>query len=155
MIFSSFLYEFTRGAVGDTNEIVTINLSFRALYQINPDHIITLGFASLCGQRKDAGGFNVNENSYAVRLIGKFNETRNIDVSISVPRVGDSINLFDGIGFSSTAPFYAPNDSRILMPADFQIEFDPSSLSQVANGDTIRVICTIGYDLELNGKKFN
>jgi len=146
MIFSSFLYEFIRGAVGDTNDIVVIDMDFRALYQIS-DKLVILGFASLSGQRKDAGGFNVNDNSYAVRLIGNFNETNNIVATVAVPRVGDSIVLYNGISFSSTAPFYAPKDSKILMPATFQVEFDPSSLAQSAAGDSIRVCATIGYEI--------
>jgi len=155
MIFASFRYIFVKGASGDTRDTVLIDMDFRSLYQINPDHLVLLGYASLVGQRQDATGSSVSGGAeYACRLIGNFNETFNVDASIVVARTGDGIALFNGIAFSSQAPFLAPAGAQILMPATFQVEFQPSSQGQNISGDDITILCTIGYEIELK-RRFN
>jgi len=149
MIFASFIYDFIRAGVGNTIDTVLIDMDFRSLYQINPDHLVVLGYASVAGQRKDFGGLNVNvSNTYACRLIGNFNETFNVPATIVSPiRAGDSIALFNGITFNDGAPFVAPPDAQILMPPSFQVEFDPGGFIQVVNGDRLRVMVSIGYKI--------
>jgi hypothetical protein len=155
MIFSSFFYEYLVQAGGNSNATVTIDMNFRALYQINPDSLIVLGYAGISGMRKDLGGLNVNSSeAFRCRLIGKFNETRNVGFTISVPRAGETITGFDGIAFGSNYAFYAPRGSRILMPPTFQLEFEPSSLAQTQVNDAMRVNFTLGYEIELKGSKF-
>jgi len=156
MIFASFRYTFLRQASSDTRLTVLIDMDFRSLYQINPDHLVLLGYAAVAGTRKDATGSSVIGGlEYACRLIGNFNETFNVDAVINLPaRPDDAIALYAGICFSSQAPFVAPPGAQILMPPTFQVEMDPSSQGQSISGDDITLLCTIGYEIELR-KRFN
>jgi len=156
MIFASFRYTFLRQASGDTRDTVLIDMDFRSLYQINPDHLVLLGYASVTGTRKDATGSSVPQGmDFACRLIGNFNETFNVVPTIVLPvRPNDDIALFNGIAFSNYSPFVAPPDAQILMPPSFQVEMDPSSSGQSISGDDMVLLCTIGYEIELK-KRFN
>jgi len=157
MIFASFIYEYINTApLGNTIDTVLIDMDFRSLYQINPDHLVVLGYASVAGQRKDAAGVNVNvANTYACRLIGNFNETFNVPATIVSPiRNGQTVTLFNGITFNDGAPFVAPPDAQILMPASFQVEFDPGGFLQIIVNDSLRVMVTIGYKIVEKNSRF-
>jgi len=156
MIFASFRYTFLRQASGDTRDTVLIDMDFNALYQHIPDQLVLLGYASVVGTRKDATGSSVPGGlEFACRLIGNFNETFNVPATIVLPaRPDDAIALFNGICFSSQAPFVAPPRAQILMPPSFQVEMDPSSAGQSISGDDITLLCTIGYEIEFK-KRFN
>ncbi len=155
MILASFRYfhQITL-TTGNTRDTINIDLDFRGLYQINPDHLLTLKYASINGLRKDAGGGNYQDNMKC-RLIGDFNETRNIIATLVSPIfTNQTLEPFNGIAFTRNAPFDAPKGARILMPPTFQIEFSFGTFNQQVNGDNIEVFFTIGYDIELKGTRF-
>jgi len=149
MIFNSLFYRYVvTAASGNTRDAVLIDCDFTSLYQINPDHLIVLGYAAVSGQRQQDNGFNINSSeAFACRLIGAFNESHNVGFSIVTPRAGDSVVNFSGITFGSNYPFVAPDNARILMPPSFQLEFIPSSLDQTTDGDTLDLFFTIGYEI--------
>jgi len=154
MIFASFEYDFVVVAAGRTTDFHTLDMDFRSLYQINPDHEIFLKYASIVANLEDAGLGTLQNFRCMARLIGNFNETRNILAAVVAPSAGETVVQFDGICFAMAGPFVAPDNSRILMPATFQLEFKAGSQAQTAAGDFIRVWITIGYDIEPK-KRFN
>lgn len=160
MILASFIYNYAVVLPGDTKEKVTIDFDFQALYNLNPGSQIVLRYAAVTGARKDQAGASSGYADINCRLIGLFNETRNINAVVSSPiRVTQSVVAFDGIAIAQNSPFYAPNDAKILMPATFQIQFQPSGFAQNATNDAFEVFMTIGYDIEppnfVNHEKFN
>jgi len=130
--------------------LFTIGMSFNSLYQINPEHLVLLGYASITGTRKDFTGSAVPGGmEFSCRLLGNFNETYNVPVTIdSVARAVDAVELFSGISFNESTPFVAPRGAQILMPPTFQVEVNPSSTNQAVTGDFMVVLCTIGYEIE-------
>jgi len=156
MIFASFEYSLIIDVVplGRTTDFHTINLDFRSLYQINPDHEIFLQYASIAGNLEDAGLGTLQNFRLMARLIGNFNETRNIIPTITAPLVQETVVGFSGIAFSMGGPFVAPPHSNILMPANFTCEFKAGSQAQTAAGDFIRVWITLGYDIQPK-RRFN
>jgi len=156
MILASFEYSFIIDVVplGRTTDFHTVNMDFRSLYQINPDHEIFLKYASIVGNLEDAGLGTLQNFRLMARLIGNFNETRNILPTITAPEVQETVVGFSGVAFNMGGPFVAPDNSKILMPQTFQIEFKAGSQAQTAAGDFIRVWMTIGYDIEPK-KRFN
>jgi len=156
MIFASFDYLYTTTGLGqDTSQYLLIDLDFRSLYQINPDQLVTLKYAAVAALRRDASNATLQGwGSTQARLIGSFNETRNIVATIPGGPPGQTIAPFDGIAFTGFAPFVARPGARILMPPTFQIEFRQGMQAQVTSGDTIRLWFTIGYDVELKGERF-
>jgi len=154
MIFASFEYSFVVVAAGRTTDFHLLDMDFRSLYQINPDHEIFLKYASIVANLEDAGLGTLQNFRCMARLIGNFNETRNILAAVVAPSAGETVVGFDGIAFAMAGPFVAPDRSNILMPATFQLEFKVGSQAQTAAGDFIRVWITIGYDIEPK-KRFN
>jgi len=154
MIIASFEYSFVVVAAGRTTDFHTIDLDFRSLYQINPDHEIFLKYASIVANLEDAGLGTLQNFRCMARLLGNFNETRNIVPTITAPLAGETVTIFNGIAFAMAGPFVAPDRSQILMPATFNIEFKVGSQAQTAAGDFIRVWISIGYDIEPK-KRFN
>jgi len=157
MIFATFRYFFDRpGGGGNTANPVTVDLDFRSLYQINPDHLVVLGYASITGMRRDVAGASViGPEALAARLLGNFNETFNVLASITVaPRAGETVAPFNGIAFNQGAPFVAPPKAQILMPPTFQLQFIPTGTFGTGTGDTWEVFFTIGYDVTLKGTRF-
>lgn len=156
MIFASFQYELIIDVVpvGRTTDFHTVNMDFRSIYQINPDHEIFLKYASIAGNLEDAGLGTLQNFRLMARLIGNFNETRNILPTITVPLVQETAVGFSGIAFSMGGPFVAPDRSNILMPSTFQVEFKAGSQAQTAAGDFITVWFTIGYDIEPKRRNF-
>lgn len=155
MIIASFDYLYvTAGGGQDTGQYLTVDLDFTALYQINPRHLIVLKYVSISALRKDATNGTLQPSEVQSRLIGNFNETRNIVATIPGGPPGQTIAAFDGITFNSYSPFRAPKGARLLMPPTFQIEFRSGAQSQVTIGDDIRVWISIGYDLELKETRF-
>jgi len=155
MIFASWEIDYTlAGGTQNTEDELTFDIDFRSLYQINPEHKVVLGFCGVNGYAKDAGNTNINSWPARARLIGSFNETSNV---LNVPNpliAGLVVTPFPGIVFGEDSPFYPPKDSRILMPANFQIALQLGSFSQGAVGDFVHFSLTIGYEIELNGKRW-
>jgi len=156
MIFASFEYSLIIDVVpvGRTTDFHTIDFDFRSLYQINPDSEIFLKYASIAANLEDAGLGTLQNYRCMARLIGNFNETRNIVATITAPLVQETVVGFSGIAFAMGGPFVAPDRSNILMPQTFNLEFKVGSQAQTAAGDFIRVWITIGYDIEPK-KRFN
>ena len=156
MIFASFEFNFVRPASGGNTSLArTIDLDFRSLYQINPEHLVVLGYASITGMRRDiAGGTLPEANELIARLIGNFNETFNVIGAIVAPRTGDTLVPFNGIAINQGAPFIAPPNSQILMPPTFQIEFGPSGFIQTATNDSFKVFFSIGYEIVMKRTRF-
>lgn len=155
MILSSFYYDYVLLSASNTRAAVLIQLDFTSLYQINPEHQIVLKYASIALLRQDAGAGDFSDPTSLVRLIGRFNETRNVVATIIDPiRTTQSVVPFDGIAFNHSSPFVAPKDSKILMPPTFQIEFTIGTFNQGAIGDHLEVYFTIGYDLAIRNPNF-
>jgi len=156
MIFASFEYSFVIDAIpaGRTTAFHTLDMDFRSLYQINPDSEIYLKYASIVANLEDAGLGTLQNFRLMARLIGNFNETRNIVAAVVAPSAGETVVGFSGICFNMGGPFVAPDRANILMPATFQVEFKAGSQAQTAAGDFIRLWLTIGYDIEPK-KRFN
>lgn len=156
MIFASFRFLYIRpSSGGNTNTQVIIDLDFRSLYQINPDHLVVLGYASVSGMRKDVTGATLTgPETVQARLIGNFNETFNVLAVVNAPRVGDDIIPFNGIAFNQGAPFVAPPNAQILMPPTFQLEINPSNSFGTGTGDTWKVIFSIGYEIVQKNTRF-
>jgi len=148
MIFASFEYLITVDvAPVDTRQFQTVDLDFRALYQI-ADKLVILGYASIGGQSKDIGNASLINADVFARLLGDFNETRNIVGSpVLIANTTQTVTPFNGIVFTSSAPFRAPEGFKILMPATFQIEFQRGNSLQNQINDDMRIFFTIGYDI--------
>jgi len=154
MIIRSFQHVFVSPGLGlQTSQEYFLDLDFRALYQINPDKLVILKYASIVGLREDATFSAVNDTIMMARLIGNFNETRNITVTPVVP-ANTTITDFDGITFSDSAPFRAVPDDLILMPAEFQISFRKGGNSQAVLGDNMTTWISIGYDIVEKNRSF-
>jgi len=147
MIFASFQYDMVVVLGIDTRIEQTIDFDFRALYQIS-DKVVTLGYASIAGQSRDASNANLINADVIARLIGDFNETRNlVGVPVLIANTTQTVTPFNGITFASSAPFRAPEGAKILMPASFSLEFQRgNSLENVVN-DNLFIWITIGYDI--------
>jgi len=157
MILASFEFLYTTAGAGqDTSQYLFVDLDFRSLYQINPDHLITLKYAAISALRRDALNATLSGwGSTQARLVGQFNETRNIVATIpGGGPVGQTVVPFDGIAFNGFAPFVARPGAKILMPPTFQLEFRQGMQVQTAAGDDIRAWFTIGYDIELKQTRF-
>lgn len=147
MIFASFEYTMTVVVGVDTRVFQRVNLDFQALYQI-ADKLVILGYASIAGQSVDAGAANLINADIFARLIGDFNETRNIVATpVLIANTTQTVVPFNGIVFDSESPFRAPKGAKILMPATFQIEFQRGNSLQNVVNDSLRIFFTIGYDI--------
>jgi len=148
MIIRSFQHVFVSPGLGlQTSQEYFLDLDFRGLYQINPDHLVILKYASIVGLREDATFSAVNDT------IMMANETRNITVTPVVP-ANTTITDFDGIAFSDSAPFRAVESDMILMPPTFQISFRKGGNSQAVLGDNMTTWISIGYDIQLKNTRF-
>ncbi len=160
MIYASWELLYTQAPGGvDTRSIFTFDLDFRSLFQIDPDRQVVLAYAAVAGHRSDAVPANINYSPTQARLIGRFNETFNIGLVPSAPAAGIpnwAVTPFPGISFSEFAPFRAPETSKILMPATFQVELQRGqSASQLSAGDTVRFLLTLGYRRSVVNKSWN
>jgi len=154
MIIRSFQHVFTTPGGGVNTDLEQlVDLDFQALYQINMDKLVILKYCSIVGLRRDLTSASVADTSMMARLIGNFNESRNI-LAVPVPVADRVITDFDGITFSDLAPFRAAPDDMILMPATFQLAFRKGANSQTTLGDNITTWFSIGYDIVLKNPRF-
>jgi len=149
MILASFKYNYVVAAGGNTADVFSLGFAFRSLFQFDHDDQIVLSYAGISLIKSDLAGSPTGETNAMARLLGNFNETRNVVPSILTPvRAGDTVVAFSGITFNMFAPFYAPIGSRILMPDTFQCEVTPSHNLQNSVGDSLDCLLTFGYDVE-------
>lgn len=158
MIFNSWVFLYTKTAGFANTEIEwTVDMNLRSLYQINPDQLVYLKRASIVVVRHDIGAAQVAYTPVLTRLIGDFNQSFNIIATLETPPLPNPnfiITPFPGIVFSDVGPFVANPGDNILMPASFQLAFQTGTLPQNVPGDDIRIIFTLGYDVELKGTRF-
>jgi len=146
MITTSFIYQFTAPAAGNTRESVIIDCDFNAVF-INPSSQLVLEYAALSGMRQNNAGLMSDSGSFSARLIGLFDVENSPIFVINTPRAGDSIAAFDGISISPNNPFIPGPESTVLIPKLFQIEFIPSNSPGNSPGDELTMYFTIGYSL--------
>jgi len=146
MITTSFIYQYTAPAAGNTREPVIIDCDFNPVF-INPDSQLVLEYAGLSGMRQNNAGIMSDSGEFSARLIGLFDVENSPIFVINTPRAGDSINPFDGISISPNNPFIPGPGSTVLIPKIFQIEFIPSNSPGNTPGDELTMYFTIGYSL--------
>jgi len=144
MRLSSFLFTFAASAGLDTRDSVIIDCDFSTLFP-DPDSKVVLLYASLSGMRQNVGGIMNSPGEFAARLLGNFNANNDPVYSVNVPRVGDLVNPFDGLTFSSSQPFIPTENTSIFMPVNFQIEFLPSNAKGNTPNDILDMFVTIGF----------
>jgi len=144
MRLSSFIYEYSVAALGESRDSVIIDVDFSALFP-TPTTKVVLLYASLSGMRQNVGGAMGSPGEFAARLIGNFNANNDPVYTIAVPRAGDSISPFDGFTFSSRVPFIPTENTTILCPVNFQIEFLPSNAKGSTPNDILEMFVTLGF----------
>jgi len=145
---SSFVYKFDTVVPGDTRDAVIIDCDFTAVVA-SPTSKVVLLYLSLSGMRQNSAGSLEGSDEFSARLLGNFNSNNLPSYTISVPRPGDSINQFDGLAFSSSNPFIPSNDTPVLIPPLFQIEFFPSNAKGATPNDILEMFVTIGFRVVL------
>jgi len=146
MITTSFIYQYTAPAGGQTRDPVIIDCDFNSAF-IGPGSQLVLEYAALSGMRQNSAGIMADSGSFSARLIGLFDVENSPIFAINSPRAGDSIAPFDGISISPNNPFIPGVESTVLLPRIFQIEFLPSNSPGNSPGDELTMYFTIGYSL--------
>lgn len=143
---TSFQYAFTVPAAGDdTRDIVSISIDFNPVYAANPGQKPYLEFVNLAGIRQNTLGAVEIIEAFSSRLIGNFESDNLPTATIDSPRPGDRIGRFQGIVFSNNFPFKVSENSGIIIPPIFKLEFNPSNIVGKSVGDVIIVSFTFGF----------
>jgi len=148
MITSSFQYDITIVAPPgeDTRQAVTLDCDFGPVFPA-PSSRVVLAYIGLSGIRQNNAGNLTGSADFSARFIGDFNSLNTPIYSITVPRSGDSIVQFNGLSLSTDFPFIPNEQSTILLPANFQIEFIPGNAQGQAVGDMLSMFVTIGFNI--------